>query len=413
MLTGIIEECSDNIYLDVILNHVNTNVTLFFTDPVPPYTPFLTTITNGTPTEAKYSTSKTIPIVGNPADYYLSIIRFVIPLDSLPLFIMPVNMAQSVPRDPNQTPMILGIEYNGHKYYEYIQYFADNPLNPPSQDSSPTQVVTPYYYVYSYQNLINSINFSLMSVCNLVHAADATFPITFYPYFDYNPVTQLISLIVPKYYITGITVGPSVITPLLYINEQLRNFLEAFEFSFVGYNQADGKDYVFNLQIQYPWLTIVPNLMKNGFNLLEAAITPTPPDYYKFTQEYNVLSYWSSLRKLVVLTTSLPIQKEYVPVQNPNGTQSGITNSIPIITDFVPSVDDAGSGRQIALYNPTSQYRLVDLKSNTPIYAIDISLAWQDKAGNIYPLNISVFQQASLKLAFVKKSLYRSSTLIH
>ena len=85
--------------------------------------------------------------------------------------------------------------------------------------------------------------------------------------------------------------------------------------------------------------------------------------------------------------------------------------SYPILTDFVPNISAAaGESRSIAYYVPTSQYRLVDLISTNPLQKIDIRIFWEDRDGNLYPLEISIFQQASLKLGFFKKSLYNSGS---
>jgi hypothetical protein len=47
-----------------------------------------------------------------------------------------------------------------------------------------------------------------------------------------------------------------------------------------------------------------------------------------------------------------------------------------------------------------------------PLYNIDLRLLWQDKSGNLYPIYISFSQQASVKLAFVKKSLYKPKGML-
>jgi hypothetical protein len=89
-----------------------------------------------------------------------------------------------------------------------------------------------------------------------------------------------------------------------------------------------------------------------------------------------------------------------------------VNSSLPIITDFIPNINSPGESRSIAYYNPTSQYRLIDMVSDTPLQKINLKIYWVDISNNIYPLYVSVAQQASIKLAFIRKSLYKQSNLL-
>lgn len=373
---------NDNIYLNVVIQ--NNGI---FADGEP----------NENPIIAEYNVTKTLPILDKCSDYYCSVIRFDIPLQNIPLFIMPILPATSFinPQpDPDLTPLIIGISYLGVDYPINIQYFADNTLPPPVQNVPGVQVITPYYYVYTYQNLITSINIALQTAL-----ITSGFPLAGAqaPYFYLNSATQLISLIVPD----SFTIGAN--RPIIFVNATLFNYLETFRVSFLGYNQSNGKDFLFILDNPtYP--TYVQAVDVSGNPLSPPLVPPARSAYWKYTQEYPVLNYWTSLRKIIIATNTIPVVNEYVPAQDNN---SGITNSFPILTDFVPSLEFAGQSRSIAYYFPTSQYRLVDMINDNPLYKINIKIYWEDKKGNLFPLYIPILQQANIKLGFFRKTLYK------
>jgi hypothetical protein len=348
----------DNIYYNIIFNHRPEDL--------------------DAPSKAEYNTTNTLIILDNPNDYYCSVIRFVIPLDNIPLFIFPIVPNQG---NPNLSTLVVGISYNNNNYFQNIIYSPDNNFAPPIQNQL-QQVITPYYYVYSYQNLITAINTALLAQFNIFVAANPGAPQAGNPapYFYYNSSTQLITLVTHQ---SWATTGPT--QALIYMNNSLATFLDAFQTFFYGYNQLNDKDYSFNIT-------------NNGNNLSGSNLS--------FTQEYNVINYWSSLRKIVITTLSIPIISEYIPSQNNNNT-----NQLPIITDFIPIISNAGENRSIAYYNPTSQYRLVNMISSSSLKKIDMYLYWQDLSGNLYPIYISRNQQASVKLAFFRKSLYKKLNL--
>jgi hypothetical protein len=379
-----IEAKDDNVYLNVVFNNNKEIINLGAG----------TTVVDEIPVAAEYNVTKTIPIIDKASDFYASVIRFDIPLDKVPLFIMPIVPNQA---NPDLTPMIIGIRYLGVDYPIQLNYIADNTITAPVQNNPVRQVITPYYYVYTFENLIRTINTSLQAA--MVASGAVPSVAGFYPYFFLDGATQLISLIVDQTFTTS-----GVNKPEIYMNDYLRNYLETFQLSFVGYNQPNGRDYVFTLD--GPGIPS-PSQFITYYNTTPA-VPLVPPAYYKFTQEYPVTSYWISLRKIVVTSNTIPIRNEFIPGGN-NSSTSGVASSLPILTDFVPAIEFAGQSRSISYYVPTSQYRLIDLLSDNPLYKVDIKLFWEDKEANLYPIYISRFQQASLKIGFFRKSLYKNT----
>jgi hypothetical protein len=365
-----IKKNADDIYLNVVINH----------DPT--YGSF--------DSPAVYNSAKTTAVIDNPADYFCSIVRFTIPLQSIPIFIMPIVPNQG---NPNLTPMVISISYHGSTFSTNVIYNPANPLQAPNQNQT-TQIITPYYYVYSAQNLIDSIN-TAIKVVYAAFAAAFPGPIppqvtsNFAPFFYFDATTQLITLITPSSWaITGADQA------LLIVNNYLLNYLPAFDMIDIG-----NGNYAFNIQYRF-----------NNAAAIPFGTTPTnPPDYIYMQQEFQAMAQWISLRKIVIASSTLPVRNEIVPVINPDGTQSDSSISYPIFSDFVPAISTLGDVRSVAYYVPTSQYRLVDLIGNSPIYNIDLKVSWEDKLGNLYPLYVSVFQQMSFKIAFLHKSLYKGT----
>jgi hypothetical protein len=343
----------DNVYLNVIFQNN-------------PDDPNLETI-------AEYNVTKTQPIIDKPSNYYVSVIRFDVPLNGIPLFIAPIIPNQP---NPNLTPLEFGI--NG--FTTNVIYKPDNYLTPPIQNQ-PKQVITPYYFVYSFQNFITSFNDALLICYNNSGQPGGAGP----PFFVFDPPTQLIYLIVPIQFVNSF--------PSLTINQYTANYLEGFRLRYLSSNLLE---------------FVLENTNYNGFSKIGQNFpVQTPPKYLVISQEYPCMDYWLSLRKIVLISNTIPIHFEYIPAfDSITGAQTSVTTSLPILTDFVPNVEYPKDARSIAVYNPLSQYRLIDLKGENPIYSIDLKIYWQDKLGNYYPLYIQILQQASVKIVFLKKNLY-------
>lgn len=352
-----VERHVDNVYLNVVFTNTKDREIL-----------------------AEYNVTKTIPIIDKPSNYFITVVRFDVPLNSIPLFVMPIVPNQG---NPNLTPFTVFINASAVN----VLYNPDN-TNPAPVQNQQTQVVTPYYFVFSFDNLINSINTALAAAYIAAGSPGGAGP----PFVIFNPDTQLLGLVVSVAFITaGATIS---------VNSFLVNYFEGFRFFF---NAATN---IFTF--------ILRNTGNNGFNLIGQTIPVTPgpggPLWLIIQQEYTCMEYWLSLRKIVLVSNTIPINYEYIPAFDTSGQQTGVSSTFPILTDFIPNIEQANESRSIAVYNPTSQYRLVDLLGDTPLYNIDLKIYWQDKAGNYYPVFIEPLQQASVKIAFVRRDLYENSS---
>lgn len=351
----------ENIYLNLVINHNG-----------PGYVP----------TPAVYNSVQTNPIVDKASDWYISIIRFDIPLSIIPLYIFPIVPASTSlnPQpNPNLSPMVIGFTVLGLDYERNLIYVSDNPAYPaPVQNIVNQQVITVYYFVYSYDNLINSLNVAT----NAAWVAAGSPGGGISPFFYFNPNTGLISFVVSDAFITS--------GAIMYCNTYLLNFIDSFNFNHVSLTANHEYNFVLDTNPQRGWPTV------------STPIT-APQTYYQFIQNYSSLAYWTALRKILFISNSLPIVNEYEPSSS---IQQNVSTSLPIITDFVPAIEFASQSRSIAYYYPTSQYRLVNLIGDIPIQKLDMKIYWQDKFNNIYQLYLPYGNEINIKLAFIKKSLY-------
>ena len=338
---------------------------------------------------AYYVANKTTPIVDKAEDYYMSIVQFSIPLDQVPILICPVLTTNG---NSNTTPLVIGIrDFSANVYYAQNLIWTPELTNEPVvvQTGGANQIITPYYYMYSYETLINMFNSALQLAFTAYDTANPGNPHTGLPcpFFVYDANSQLISLVAHQSWITH-----NPLTQSIYINNEGYTFLDSLP-SIIYPNSV-------NSAIEDNVLTVY----FNGINGFPSSSYPTTPTYVRMLQDYSTLFLWASVRKIVITSGSLPINFEQTPIfNNENPDQF---NSLPIIADFVPNVGQtAGESRQIAYY--VSQfYRLIDLTGGTPLNKIQFEIFWADKQNNLYQLEISNYQEATLKVVFVHKSLY-------
>ncbi len=330
-------------------------------------------ITNNSPTfpiVATYNSSRTTALLTNPSDYYVSIVRFRVGLQQVPIFVF-TDLLYSVT-----------ISNGGNDYKTSLIYvpFYSNALSPASPDNR---------YVYSYQQFIDSINNALSSSFVASGLAGVA------PYMTFDPVTQLCSLNASSNFHDPLLSDENQ-TIKIWFNTELWQFFSNFEKIFNGYQDLLNKN--FNI--------IVKPTGNN--NITIPADFGGPTAGYKMTQEFVSLSNWNALRNIVFLTGSIPIRAEGVPAQSPTNNNQISNNNpasayLPILTDF--QISDDGPQRNFVSYVPTSEYRLVDLVGTTPLMTIDLSAYWLDKNNNLYPIYINPLDSLSVKLLFRKKTI--------
>src|SRR5580693_4917793 len=216
---------------------------------------------------ATYDQHLTRPVLDDCSKYYCSIIRFTIPLDNIPILIFPIDTTQT---NALLSPLIIGINYLDVNYPENVAYQPVNSRGPPTPNASPPyftngQLTDYFYWIYSITSVINMFNTALMDAVTAAGLAPDLSPM-----FSFDPVTELISLIVPaNFLVTGATI---------YFNSLMQTFLSSFNLYYMGNGNPQGRDY-------------------------DMVLNPLPPDSpvggpYTFTEDYVSINLWFTLRKI-------------------------------------------------------------------------------------------------------------------
>ena len=151
-----------------------------------------------------YNEQRLSPILEKPNDWEMKIQRFSIPTSAIP-WIIPYLVVGST---NNSTKWEVAFNYNGVNYPTTVIYVPENDRATPSV--VPVDYVNyGYYYIWSLRQFISLVNTAIATSWSIVAAiapGAATVPP---PFFIYDSVTQLCSVIYPKYFIPGQTANLS------------------------------------------------------------------------------------------------------------------------------------------------------------------------------------------------------------
>jgi hypothetical protein len=356
---------------------------------------------NSDPPILYFNESRNTPFINVPQDYYLSIIRFTLDTYTLPIFIPTIqtNLVFNPTQNPNQTIYSFQFSYNGVYSNEiFIEWVPQNSFlsTPPFVNTGgilTQDLSTSYYECYTFEYFISLINQQLLTAFNTFKASIMDFPDTAVaPIIAWDSSQNIARLIFEESFLN------SAPTPIyFYMNSPLYNLFGSFNVIRNGFTLTNGR----NFQILV--------LDFRGFNTYQYTnyITGDTFNVIEVIQEYSTISAWSPITAIVFTSNTLPIVSNQIskPTIFVEGSVLGNygnnSNFQQIITDMV--TDDAFYKPNIC-YNPSAQYRLIDLFGNTPLTNVDISVFWKSRVGNLVPFRLGSGATATIKLLFTKKS---------
>ena len=317
-------------------------------------------------TEAIYNKNNTNPILYQPNLYKLSVDRFQIPVDTIPLLIAERANTEDFNELVYQFTVInsLGFEETRSVIYD--------PSDPSLSTNNPR-----YFYIYTYSKFIQLLNDAL-NACWLT-AYYNEFPLeedppppAIPPHFEFDPISQKLSLVVPQDFF-----DPTIKSPpyKIQFNYPLLRFFSGFQTQVI----QQGVQYQFSIYYRYN-------------NIVEF---PGTSFYFSMLPDYNTLSRWNSL-STVVITTNLPVNQQYVET----GDQKSATNIQPILTDFIVLYPDNNSYAATTLDLTNDERSWYDLFGSSPIRNIQLQVFWTDYKGSTYPLYLSKDTSITMKLLF-------------
>jgi len=279
--------------------------------------------------------------------------------------------------------------------------------------------------MFSYDTLCSIVNAAVGVAFAAFAAAHGTYLAAGQPWLSIDAATGILAWSFPGGGAAGITwstppnqVGFLPNVPRLAQNLALSSLLDGFR--------------NLNVSLQQPATPINnPGYANDPLNIQSVYIATQNPQlpiaaYFSVEQTTADISSWNSVRRIIVTSNSLPFAPEVIPAPNfilpptvtnpprPDGSRAiisspgaqGGASSYPILADMILQTSNAGETRGVAFYEPTAQYKLVDLLSNTPLQKFDLKVSWVDTQGFFHDVLIPRNQQASLKCFFGRKPLY-------
>lgn len=357
------------------------------------------------PVPVQFTQTRNLPFLYKPEDYYLSVVRFQIDTNSLPVFTCAIQFNQ-----PNLALSIYSVTlswtnpvapfqaFNQQTFLSWQPQDLASPVpRPPSLTQNKFQDDSGgYYYAYNYSYVIQIVNTTL-AICFQALAAQVV----------------AAGLVLP-------TTNAPVIT---WNNDKNVAILNA---DILGYNQtiANHIDIFMNLPMYQlfnslpAYIMPFPTLLGKNYridtdNFGNAQVTPFPfylPTYnaYQVFQEQTAVNVWSPVTSIVFTSNTLPINS--TNVCNPSIFVNGIsTNNNGNNSDIAQVITDFQAENNIyknsCLFFPMGENRYIDLMGTTPLYTIDINVFWKNKVGILYPFRLSAGCCASIKIMFERKEL--------
>lgn len=360
----------DNIYVDLscVNNNVNQQVPL------------------------QFSHNRNSAICDDPQNYYLTVLKFNIPTNTVPVMCVSIQTGQS---DVNKSIYSFTFKKGNNVYQSYLSFIAqDKSASSPTVPTTNQDISTGYYYLYNFSWFVDLLNNTLQSAITGLKGLDGTVDDSTPPYFLFDPSSEELVLSCPQ-----LAFDLAGNTPIeIYCNTQMYNMLSSFKFQYQGINVLNGMNYKFDVKNQY------------GTNIYQ---TTDDVNYIQLYQEYNTTSLWNYCTGIVLCSSTLPILETAVSAPQVYGNSSfpyDQNNNVsqPIISDMSLSLEK-GSYRPGVYYIPTSQYRLIDLFGHSDIRNIQISVYWRTKYSQLIPLMLNADSSAYIKIGILAKCLFNNS----
>src|ERR1700678_3135652 len=194
---------------------------------------------------AIYQQQLTQPIVYNPKNYFLAIVRFSVPGRIIPIFVADILPYPNT--DLNKTIYSFTLVYGGYTVRQYIEYISTTPTGFPPLPITPTHPRvdrTQYYYVYTYTIFIEMMNNALLAAFNALPTKPPTVgsnpPAA--PYFVFDPITYRITLWAQQAYY-----DQALSTPInIYCNNEMFQFLDGIRVIYNDFNGPNGSVFKFD-----------------------------------------------------------------------------------------------------------------------------------------------------------------------
>ena len=340
--------------------------------------------------------ARTSPILENPSDWLMSVVRFDVDIRAIPInipLLLNPNAVFPPPSAPFPYPSssYITLQYHGVNHTQNVIYIETDPT-------------APFQTIYNYQVWLDYVNTALAAAFATIVLVPQS-PTSSPPRFIYNPNTELIDLYIDANYLPS--AGVDQIT--IFMNVDLYLYFTNFQFD--DHTSTNPFNH-FKLIITNTNTNLLP-IVGSRQNLPIAIQTlgiviaaPPSQNGYVCQQTAPGIGGWTSLRSLLLTSSLLPCRNEAVPSNSTNFSNYNSQGVFPILTDFLVPIDrNVADNRIVGEYLPTAQYRYIDLISNVALKTIDFTFYWTDFLGNRYPLYLNTNTGMNIKVLFQRKNI--------
>lgn len=321
----------------------------------------------------KYEETRLGNILDNPSEYQCAVVRFNVPGALIPTTLF-----------DDSEDLIVKLVYEDCEATYKLQYLE--------RRTPGSRKPTYQNAIYSIQEWLDTLNKGYSEVFDILVDTCPDFPpidpetgepyFIVPPVFEYDPTTKLLSVYCDAYFYEYSLDDP-------YIKVQMNLALYSKMATFDSFAADDA------------YVPAIDAYDKFQQLMIRASFTdPIKDGFIKVTQEHISLSLLNDAHTIVFESAALPLNTEYLPSTDRNRNVSR-----PIVTDFlIPA--DTNDRSDIQFTGTGLQLRWIDLLSNVPLRAIDITGYWVGKDGQLNPLFIPPYDLFTMKLAFRKKPHY-------
>ena len=352
------------------------------------------------PRQVVFNEIRNTPYILQPSKYFFSVVRFELQTQTLPVFI-PLISPNPDPEhldDINHTPYQIGITYRGQEHTMNIEFVSQVNVNNPQPPTTTILPTNRYYFCYTYQQFLNCVNNALAKLCDLFSPKIAIPPVF---YFD-ESTSRIKFSGVASIWASGTDPLPAVDTAVIYMNEPLYNLFSGFDFIDLGRPPPNPitQPLQYRMKIYYTFGNVLTNpIIPNSvvYNII-------------MTSEQIDIAVWNPIKSLVFTSGLIPLLPTLSgppkSLETSGGTYSSYGNNSNLstqMTDFEVGFSASNTYKQTVNYQPSSEYRLIDIQSDLPISSIQVSVFWKDANGFLHPFYLDGGQSGNIKLMFRRK----------
>lgn len=424
------------------------------------------------PAKLQFTEVRSSNLLDTPSDYFMSIVRFSLDTaGSLPIFLPSIDTQQPNGANfPNKTNYLItlalqdasvnaGVPVIANASVYYIPHrsnagvLQNQRLRPPPYTGQMTleQATSEYFWVQSWGQWISMLNAALAECYKTLRdsvnttaggpaflTANPEFDVDNPPFLRWDDATCKASFISPyKLFNQGGTAAGTYVagpprnfpdaydasdpaynaqTPQLLSNAKINLFFNAplhilfssFEWVFNSYGSPFGESFMMR----------VYSKMGENWVVKDASAAPSPKqdwDALVMEQEYGTGPTMCPVARIVFLASLIPVLPSNIGVprifSGSVSVQAQQNNNISNeITDLVVNLVRGDEYLPNIIYEPTAEYRLLDLQGNTPSQAIQIQVQWVDVYGYYHDFYLQNGCGAHMKIMFRKKAFNNISS---